>query len=138
MAQYSTLAKKRSSRKDEPSKATSWVRRWLDASRPPKKRDADPPVCVRTEKRKPRPQSTPTHERGRRSHFHTPLLEVHLRCGRFLCRGRTLGRRRPALHQDSAEALLSLGGGNIVRIHQRTLARDVGSGPLPGDRTHPG
>jgi hypothetical protein len=51
------------------------------------KRGADPLVRLRSQKRKPRPQRTPTDECGGRSHFPTPLLQVYVQQRRLLCRG---------------------------------------------------
>src|SRR2546421_4118861 len=116
-------AKLRSSRTDENCKDKCSAKRWLDASRPPKKRGAAADLRLWSQEGKPWPQRTPTEQRGRRSRLHTALLAMHLRPRWQLCRGRTLGRGRLALHQDGAEALLSAGGGDVVRVHQRTPAR---------------
>src|ERR1700733_3700371 len=125
MAQSSTLAKRRWFRKDGPSKGRSWVMRWRDESRPPKKRGADPRLYVWTQERKSRTQRTPAHERRRRGRLHTPLLEMHVRRRWFLCGGCSVGRRGHAIHQDGAEALLSAGGGDVICVRERTYARDV-------------
>src|ERR1700692_2301951 len=112
-------ASKRSSKKDEPCKDRCSAKPSLDGSRSSKKRGADPRLCLRTQEGEPRAQRTPTDERRRRRRLHAPLLEVYLRHGRVLCGRRVGGRGRPALHQDGAEALLSLGGGDLVRIDQQ-------------------
>src|SRR6266567_7777207 len=126
-------AREPSSRGVERFKDRCWAKRWRDGSRPPKKRGAAPCLCLRAEEGEPGAEGTPTDERGRRGRLHPPLLEVHVWCRRLVCSRRAVGRGGPALHQGRAEALLSVGGGDVVRLDQPADARAVGSAPLSRD-----
>src|SRR5438132_11371014 len=109
MGQCSTRVKKGCLRKDATCKPKCWARPSHAASRLLKKRGADPPLRLRSQKGKSRTQSTTPDERRRRGRFHTPLLEMHLRRRGSVCSGHAPGRRRQTLQQDGAKTLLSSG-----------------------------
>src|SRR6185437_13761582 len=138
MAPSSMPASKPSSKKVVVSTPRYSAKRWLGGSKPPKKRGADPELCLRPQEGKPRAERPAVNERRRRGPLHPSLLEMYLRQRRILCSRRIAGGFRQALHQDRTEALLPVGGGAIVRLHQRTDARDAGRGPLSGDRADDG